>query len=238
MKRILIHEDKGLFEKIKKDLHTFYPLLEKMKTSYELLELGTFKNEVMEVLKAKGANQIEVEFYENIASQLDKSGITSKSMRQTLINGNTSLILEFKISFSGAKDFKINQPPGLNQWPTLDFNLISFNDDSKTFQVDATAEAEILETYCRIYLDSENEKKIYDSLLNFVRAQGRVRESLKEVGYTFQREGFELNGIIQNFLTTSPEVSIKPDAIKFAVNQKNILEQRSNLMKNIRANGN
>lgn len=238
MKRILIHEDKGLFENIKKDLHAFYPLLVKMQKAYEALEMGTFKSEVMEVLKRNGANPIEVDFHENIARQLDKSGITSNTIRQTLIKGNEPLLLEFKNAFHDAKDFKVLQYSGLSERPTLEFNNISFDDKSRTFTIDKQSEKDILENYCRTYLENEKEKSIYDALLNFVQAQSKVRESLKEVGYTFQREGNELNGIIQDFLNTTPEVSIKPDSIKFAVRQKNILEQRNNLMKNIRANGN
>lgn len=235
--RILIHEDKGLFETIKKDLHSFYPLLVNIQKAYEGLEMGSFNSEVMEVLKTKGANPIEVDFYENIASQLDSSGITSKTIRQNLINGNTPLLIEFKTAFQDAKKFNIHQPTVLSQRPTLTFELISFNDKDNTFQINEKAQNEILETYCRNYIESESEKTVYDSLQNFVKAQNEVFNSLQNVGYTFQRKGFEIQEVMEVFLNTGSEISIKPDSIKYAVNQKSIMERRNNLKNRLTANG-
>lgn len=146
MTRQLIHEDKELFEKIKKDLNAFSPLLVKMQNTYEGLEIGNFTNEVIQLLKNKGANPIEVAFYEYISTQLEASGVTSKIIRQNMINGSEPLFREFKTAFQNAKDF-IPRQYGLDLRPVLDFAHISFKDENGLFIISQKSQDEILETY-------------------------------------------------------------------------------------------
>lgn len=219
MKRILIHTDDKLFADIKRDINRFIPRLEKMKTTYEALEMGTFTSDVMTKLKNNGSNSIETEFYQLIKKQLDAAGITLKLIRQNMINGSENTIVEFKNAFREVQTF---EPPqyGINQRPVLNFRQISYNNKTKVFEIDAETQGNILETYCRIYLDNENEKNIYDSLQNFVKAQYDVKNSLAVAGYKFKNEGYEIQEIAKTFLTQSPTVSVKPDSIKYASGQR------------------
>lgn len=234
MKRILIHEDRRLLGTIKQDLHSFYPRLEEMRKAYNGLEMGTFTNEVMEGLKRKGINQIEVDFYENLASQLDKSGITSKTIRQNLINGNTPLLLKFKTALQDVKTYTIPQTTGVKPRPALTIDFISFNDSNEKFQVDEKAENEILEKLCRVYVEGENEKAVYDSLQDLVKAQNDVIKSLRNVGYTFRKQGYEVEEILKEFFNNSSGSSINPTSIKYAVSQKKKAEERQRLLESIK----
>lgn len=227
MKRILIHEDKALFENFKKDLQAFKPVMVKLQKTYESLEIGTFTNEVLKTLKNKGTNPIEVDFYEYIGSQLGASGITSTTIRQNMIKGSEPLFLEFKNSFQEAKNFTPRQY-GLNLRPALDFNLISFEDKTRIFTISKVSQEQILETFCRIYLEDEKEKSLHNALQDFVKAQDQVKKVLNSFGYKFNREGYEIHEIMNVFLNSLPEVHVKPSSIRHAVNQRQQRERDSN----------
>lgn len=59
MERILIHENKNLLSEIKTDLKQYLPLLEKVKKSYEGLQLGNFTNDILKEIVNNGTRQIE-----------------------------------------------------------------------------------------------------------------------------------------------------------------------------------
>lgn len=232
MKRILIHSNDKLFAEIQSDINRFIPRLEKMKTTYEALEMGPFTSDVMTKLKNNGNNSIEAEFYENIKSQLDAAGITLKLIRQNMINASQTTLTEFKNALQEVQTF---EPPqyGINQRPVLHFRQISYNEKNKVFEIDAKTKENILETYCRIYLDNETEKNIYDSLENFVKAQYDVKNSLAVAGYSFENKGHEIEEIVNTFLTQSPTVSVKPDSIKYASGQRAQKERVKQMMDRI-----
>ncbi len=219
MKKILIHTDGKLFGEVQRDLNLFIPSLEKMKKTYEALEMGSFTNEVMTDLKKHGENSIETKFYQNITSQLDRAGIKLKLVRQNMINGSQTTLNEFKNALEEARNVEAPQYV-TNQRPVLHFQQISYNDDNKVFEIDEETKENILETLCRVYLTNETEKNIYDSLQNFVKAQQEVRSTLINAGYVFQRKGYEIDEIKNTFLSLFPSVSVIPGAVKYAAGQR------------------
>ena len=232
MKKILIHTDEKLFTAIQSDLKRFIPKLEKLKITYEALEMGTFTSEVMAKLKNQGANLIETEFYSNIKSQLDKAGITLKIIRLNLINQSQVTLTEFQNAFEEARNLEHPQYL-IDQRPVLNFNQISYNEKSKEFEIDSEAKENILETKCKVYLTNEIEKNIYDSLQNFIKAQKEVRKNLSIAGYSFENKGYEINEIAEVFLNTLPNVSVNPKSIKYATGQREQKELISRMMDKI-----
>lgn len=224
MKKILIYSDDKLFGEIQRDIDRFIPRLEKMKNAYEALDMGFFTNEVMTKIKTQGESSIEADFYQNIKSQLDAAGITMKIVRQNMVNGSEATLLEFKNAFQEARNFEPPQYVCILR-PVLNFTQISYNDESKVFEIDSETKENISETFCKIYLTNEVEKNIYDSLQNFVKAQAEVKNSLAEAGYSYQNKDYKLEEIVKVFLTQSPSVSVKPGAVKYAAGQRAQKEQ-------------
>ena len=230
MKKQLIHEDNKLLTQILSDLKTYTPLLGKMKTSYEVLELGTFNSEVMSEIINHGLKNIEIDFYENIGSQLDNTGITSKAIRESLINSSKAQFTAFKESYSQAFNYT---PPqyGLNTRPTLEFNNISFCNDTNTFIVNDQMRNEIKENHCRIYLETKEEIALYNALENFVNAQAGVKEILAAANFSFSRQGYEIQEIANVFLTSNDGIEVNPKAIKPALTQFRSREFVKNILK-------
>lgn len=234
MKRILIHEDNDLAKKIQSDLKTFKPLLDDLKRAYESLEMGSFKSEILEQLKEQGLKPLEVEYSELIASQLDKSGITLKQIRENMTRGSQKIFQNFARAFEAVKSFEPKQY-GLNQRPILDYGQISYSDEFGKFHISPEEVEVIKEFHCRIYLENEKEKELYDALNNLRDIQTNIRSILEKAGYSFGRKGYEQNEINDVFFTGYPERFVKPTSIAFALKQKDNREKVKKLKQRMSA---
>ncbi len=221
MKRELIFEDKELFGQILNDLEGFRPYLNKMQTAFEKLEIGEFSAQVMETIKTKGINPIEIDFNEALAQQLDKSGITSKAIRENLLDNSKQLFLKFKQAVNDARAY-VPKVYGFKPRPTLDFGMIAYGNNTQTFYVDDKAEETILENHCRVYLETEAERTLYDALNGLLEAQKNVRTLLDRAQFSFNsREGYENSEIDTVFFADG---KVKPRSISHALTQRQRLE--------------
>lgn len=156
----LLKEDIQKFTEIARDLEQFGPLLKELKESYEALEIGTFTNTVFKEIVLSGPTKSIEAYVKSLTDQLDKIGITNSLLRENVIKNHEHIIERFKKALFDAKKFA---PETYSEnRPKLSLKFISVNDKTGFFHISSHDKEMILESYCRIYLDQEQEVKDYE----------------------------------------------------------------------------
>lgn len=159
-KRILINENRNLFNKISSDLKEFQPLLNELKVCYEALEISSFTNDVFKKLVLVGTNEFKEKYIEKLNSELDKAQITSSLIRKNAIESYKEVIIKLDKALQETKSFRPVIYANESR-PRLTLNFITFENG---FLISKYDKEDILETYCRIYLDNEDEIKNLNSI--------------------------------------------------------------------------
>ncbi len=215
MKRVLLKEDKNLLIEICGDLNQYLPLLNKVKKNYDNLEMGAFSNEIFKEIVLKGIVGIEDNFTKYLENQIKKMDVTNSVLIQNLLNGCKPLFQKLADSVNELKKFK---PETYSRHTGLKLKYISFNDE--VFCLSINDKEEILEDNCRIYLENEEEKELYDNLTALTEAYDKVTENLNNLNYGSNfNAGKGLAAIANSFLELNDnKYSIIPGSIKFATN--------------------
>ena len=187
--RILIKEDLHLFRQIATDLKQFMPVLKELKSSFEDLQIGAFTNETFKQIILLGHTKHIDIYVKNLNNQLDKAGITIQIIRQNAIKDHEVVIERFKKAVNDAKRF-YPEIYSANR-PKLVLKFISYQDG--VFVISKEDKEMILETFCRIYIDNEEEEKLLE-----------VVEKLKEA-FNEYLDFYKTTGIpnANNYLTIS-----------------------------------
>lgn len=196
-KRILIKEDLHLFRQIATDLKQFMPVLNEIKASFEGLEIGAFTNEIFKETVLLGPKKYIEIYVKNLNNQLDKLGITSSVIRQNAIKDHEKVIERFKKAVDDAKRF-YPQIYSANR-PKLTIKFISY--EKGLFVISKEDKEMILEDFCRIYIDNEEESKLLE-----------VVERLKEA-FNEYLDFYKTTGIpnVNSFLTITEVFKIDED---------------------------
>lgn len=196
-KRILIKEDLHLFRQITTDLKQFMPVLNEIKASFEGLEIGAFTNEIFKETVLLGPKKYIEIYVKNLNNQLDKLGITSSVIRQNAIKDHENVIERFKKAVDDAKRF-YPEIYTANR-PKLTIKFISY--EKGLFVISKEDKEMILEDFCRIYIDNEEESKLLE-----------VVERLKEA-FNEYLDFYKTTGIpnVNSFLTITEVFKIDED---------------------------
>lgn len=196
-KRILIKEDLHLFRQIATDLKQFMPVLNEIKASFEGLEIGAFTNEIFKETVLLGPKKYIEIYVKNLNNQLDKLGIISSVIRQNAIKDHENVIERFKKAVDDAKLFK-PEIYSANR-PKLTIKFISY--EKGLFVISKEDKEMILEDFCRIYIDNEEESKLLE-----------VVERLKEA-FNEYLDFYKTTGIpnVNSFLTITEVFKIDED---------------------------
>ena len=217
MKRVLIYESRNLLGDIITDLSQFKPLLENVKTTYEKLELGNFTNETLKEITESNINAIDRKYFEKCESDFSKLNISNTIIKENLMRGSNELFNMFLIASNNLRKFR---PTTYSRKKVLRPHQISFENDM--FFVSNENKEQILESDCRIYLETEKEFELYNNLKNFIEAYNTVSENLNELQFNFHySQGKGLTAIQNVFLKSNNENSfeVAPASISFAINQ-------------------
>lgn len=217
MKRVLLHENTNLLVEICKDLNQYLPHLEQVKKTYENLQLGNFNDDILKEIVNSGTGQIEKLFNESLNDQIEKAGISNTIVRDNLLKGSENLIFEFLEKCKTLKKFR---PDTFSRNNYLKLNVISF--ENGKFTLTDINKNQILENECRIYIENEKEKELFDNLKNFVEAYDKLNENLNELQFRFSyNQGKGITAISNTFLEfRDNKYSIIAGSLKFATNYK------------------
>lgn len=215
MKRILLQENASLLREISSDLNQYVPLLKEVKSSFELLELSPWSNDILKEIVLTGANGIEKRFTEHLANQIEKTQLTSSILKENILSGSKSLFQDFAQKVSLLKKFK---PDTYSRQKYLKLNFISY--ENNIFYLSDENKEQILENECRVYLENKSELELYNDLTNLIEAYNKVTNNLNKLKFKFNfNHGRGMQGIENVFLKYNDNsFEVFPDSIKFAVN--------------------
>jgi len=172
IKRILIAEDHELLRSKMDDLNKFLPAFNEMKHAFEALELGELTNDTYKALitSKDGVGVIMDSFFTELDITLKAAGLNKDSLRKVHVDHATAEFEKFIQSLKALK--AVNPDPySHRRFKGLKVENTSYIDG--TFQVSAMDKEDILEKYCRTYLETDQEIKLHCILKN-------VRDSINE----------------------------------------------------------
>lgn len=193
MERLLINQDDQRFKEIVRDFNMFKPLLDNLKSAYEALNIGSFNNEVFSDIRENGSVNIKERFETELNNQLDVSGVKFPALRKELFEGSLPLLHSFVKACDEVPSF-INRNPHA----TYELSYVGYQNGEFTPYTDESKEL-ILENYCRLYTETEQEYKIYIAAQKFVKAYREMEDAIKETATTalFIENSFGTEGLLQ-----------------------------------------
>lgn len=212
--RILIKEDNHLFRQIAQDLKQFMPVLNELKSSFEALEIGALTNETFKQIILLGPTKYMEIYVKNLNNQLDKLGITSSVIRQNAIKDHEAIIERFKKAVNDAKRF-YPEIHSANR-PKLVLKFISYQDG--LFVISKEDKEMILETFCRVYLDNEQEIKLLEKAKVLQENLNEYLEILENSGITSFNKFLSLGEVLM--INDEGRAEIKSEGIKSIVSWK------------------
>lgn len=232
--RILIKEDNHLFRQIAQDLKQFMPVLNELKSSFEALEIGALTNETFKQIILLGPTKHMEIYVKNLNNQLDKLGITSSVIRQNAIKDHEAVIERFKKAVNDAKRF-YPEIYAANR-PKLVLKFISYQDG--LFIISKEDKEMILETFCRIYLDDDQEIEILETTKVLQENFNKYLDILNSSGINVFDKFLSLNHVL--LINEEGKAEIKMEGIKSISTWKKrheayILERNENNKKRIDA---
>lgn len=207
-KRILIKEDLHLFRQIVTDLKQFMPVLEELKSSFEDLQIGAFTNETFKQIILLGHTKHIDIYVKNLNNQLDKAGITIQIIRQNAIKDHEVVIERFKKAVNDAKRF-YPEIYSANR-PKLVLKFISYQDG--VFVISKEDKEMILETFCRIYLDDDQEIEILETTKVLQENFNKYLDILSSSGINVFDKFLSLNHVL--LINEEGKAEIKMEGIK------------------------
>lgn len=212
-KRTLIHEDKDKLNAMLKDLNEMRPILNKVESTYNDLELGNLDNDIFQEILAKGTARIKREYISKEEDQIKKAGITSTRLQKNMMNDADEVFEKFNTQVKSLKAFTATRY-GMNNTPHLPKSYItSFKNGG--FGVLKEQREEILEEYCRTYLEGPEEHEAYQKFQDFISAFKSFKDHLDKLDF---RWNGSLASIENQFLTyENGEPKLKPSITRFVV---------------------
>lgn len=205
--RILIFEDKKLAREIVSDLEHYLPALDKVRSAYEKLELGSLDSYEYAFMMRTGINRVKDNFIKRVNKDLDALGVTSILVRNEALSRQKLLISDLEEAIRELRSFL------LPEWirhrrASLQLKHISYKDGK--FVVSEDKVELIKEEYCRVYLTDEKQLRVYESLQKVESGFNELIDSLKEVNFT---EVVNFN-FLNNVLTRSGEFAANMESVK------------------------
>ncbi|MBF2709953.1 hypothetical protein [Flavobacterium soyangense] len=218
--RILISQDNSLLDSICSDLRHFKPLLENLKTIYESLEIGPFTPQIYGEIVYSGTGEISKRFRASIEADIKKMGVSKSIIKDNITSGAETLLNQFVVYVNELKRFR---PDTFSREQKLNLKCISLNE--KGFVITSDDKEDILESQCRIYIETDEEHELYNALLKFIEAFDNFDKNIVELGITTNPYANKLGSVAEMFLIPeNGKYKVKPESIRWAINRKNLLK--------------
>ncbi len=219
--RILIAQDNSLLNEICSDLKQFKPLLESLKTIYESLEIGDFTPQIYGEIVYSGTGEISKRFRASIETDIKKMGVSKSIIKENITSGAETLLNQFVVYVNELKKFR---PETFSRQKKLNLKCISFNE--KGFVITSDDKEDILESQCRIYIETDAEHELYEALLKFIESFDQFDKKIVELGIISNPSANKLAAISEMFLMSeNGNYKVKPESIRWAIDRKKFLDR-------------
>jgi len=165
-----ISQNDELLKDICNDLRKFKPALERLRAAYAALELTEeFKDSIYKELVTKGSARMTEQYKKELNAQLDKSGITNTNIRAVALAAAEEPQKLLNTALQELKDVVLIPSYVTNpRHQLLSLKQISYVDHE--FVITDQDRESIAEMHCRIYLETEEDHKTYNILINLQKA--------------------------------------------------------------------
>ncbi|WP_026976249.1 hypothetical protein [Flavobacterium tegetincola] len=197
MKKELIYQNDNLLSEIIRDLSQYKPLLEEVKECYEKLELGNFTNEILKEITEININGIDKMYREKCESDYAKVNISNAIIKENLMRGSDELFNGLVFATVALRKFR---PETYSRSARLKASQISFIDGR--FQCTELDQEHVLEDYCRIYLENDKERDLFESLTNLKKVYENIYENLESMKFEFRGQFKNMATIERTFFKT------------------------------------
>lgn len=204
---ILIYEDKTLLNNFINRGQLLFPLVKNLKTAYEELEMpGVFNNDVYKKLISEPW-EIEKAYNLYLEEEISASGLRNTILRAAILVNTKDALNRLKSVLGElvekSKGYLLSDS---------DFPLKAIVIDDGEPVLTKESQELILESQCRVYLNTDEEKAVYDKLQNLKSSYNELIESFDTVGFRPYFQGLESLSV---YLSESSDKSIdvKPDAV-------------------------
>ncbi|TKC01232.1 hypothetical protein [Pedobacter cryotolerans] len=221
-KRFLIHQDDELLVQIISDLKHYSPKLNQLKAAYEGLEFEDkeFDFKAFEQIRNEGVKQVVDLYLKNLNEGLESTGVKNQKLREFVLSGSEVPIGNIQRAYNELKYFYVPEPPvpyGKNPRMTkLSLEHIDFIDGA--FKVGKDAQENILEAYCRIYIEDQEQEQIYNNLLSLKESLTQWDQWVTKLGLTRSFYGGNYTDQLEHFFSfnrDTREISIVPSSIRW-----------------------
>lgn len=144
----LIRENEILLSRILGTFDDYRPHLKRVKEKYEACAGFTFTADTWRDIKNGNLEKLKDDIINRVNDELSRSGVENKILRKQAIDAISNQLPEFEEEASRLLSFRVSR-----DYPTLKITDICFSDE-RFFITEETKE-EILEKYCRTYLNDE-----------------------------------------------------------------------------------
>ncbi len=231
-KRTLIEENESLLPILSRDLKSYKPLLEKVRVTFEKLDLESFTDATLKEIAITGTQNIEEKFEAKMKAQLKKAGITSTVIQENMMNGSRDIFQAFKDAAGSINNFRPKRTWNEISY-TLPLDKITYKNE--LFLISEDDQENILEEKGRIYLETEAEYRLYENLNQFIKAFDTLRTDLEAANFPIK----EVGSVEHHFLATKDnEYQIRPGMIRSALEhyERTQKRQKENEERNERRN--
>lgn len=222
--RTLIHEDKDKLNAMLKDVNEMMPILKRVQSTYNDLEIGKLNDHVFQEILRNGTAKIKRDYMAHEEDQIKKAGITSTRLQKNMMNGADEVFEKFNTQVKLLKEFHAPRY-GVDTHPRLPKKYIHCFENG-TFGVLKEHQEQILEEYCREYLQGAEMHELHQLLAQeFLGAFEKVKKNLNKLGFIYDGD---LKSIERHFIKyEGGDATIKPTSIRYAVSgQKEQAEAR------------
>lgn len=239
--RKLIFQNDKLFSTILNDRYQYQKNFEAVAKAFLELGIGPITEEVYGQIVTDKARDIYAPYYEQLNKELDRTGVTNKVLRNTVLQGAEEPLREYHqavdafLSTDVTKD-NYGRSKDREKYAFLEISDLTFL-DGELIVSDDTKE-DLLDKYCRVYVTTDEEYQLYNTLLLAKTAIQNFRSMAISLGFkmsmrVYGQDDIFINhpsSLIDDFFTATSEteISIKASSIPWAIGYKSAQEARNN----------
>ncbi|GAA4036000.1 hypothetical protein GCM10022386_21870 [Flavobacterium cheonhonense] len=207
-KKLLVHEDKTEINKTIYCLEQFIPEMNKLKTAFENLKIGSFSSEIYNSVKQSLSDENMIQlYYESVNKELDKVGIENAITRASLLKAHENTIEQFKTEMKRFFD-SLNTSFGMVDLRLLDYQGGKFfiSNESVT----------IIRERNSYYLETKEEIELFNSLNELLKSMQKTRLAMTDlIGYEYPDHISTIDLIKKYFIfENNKTLTLKPVGIR------------------------
>ncbi len=205
--RQLISEDQSRLNTILNQTNRIYPAIKEISIAYEALKLGAFDNTIYQEIVKQGLSGIQNRYAASIEKMLDNLNINLEAVRDNFKNGTDQPLKKLDAAYQNLLN---SANPGVHLGIKFPLETITIKNGNP--EVNEEFKEQILETYCRVYIQQGPEMEMYKTLETLETSFNDFVKLLKEAKFT-NHINIRTLGFLDRFLILQDDQTAKINPI-------------------------